>query len=210
MLKRGGYIQRFGDALESTLRENELKEPLRPRTALAIWADVVGPDIAAATTPETVREGVLFVRVRSNVWSNELTFYKSDILTRLNKRLGGTPLRDIHFKTTGPKHAPVVPESPPKVGPSDDELRSVHPEGHLVDIARRRSLIQDTDADIRLRTTASRIARTMEWKRQHGWIECVRCKALYEPEATGKTPELCPLCRTLRRVSQQPTGLAGS
>jgi len=101
MYKRSGQISPLGDALQGMLREHEIQEPLRPHIARAIWAEVVGPEIAAATIAETVRGGVVFVRVKSNVWANELTFLKQDILDRLNRRLGAKILTDIHFKTTG-------------------------------------------------------------------------------------------------------------
>lgn len=201
MLKRGGRITTFGDALESTLRDNELKEPLRPRISLAIWADVVGPDIAAVTNAETVRSGVLFVRVKSNVWANELTFYKADIITRLNKRLGAGSISDIHFRTTGPKSKPVPIEPEPTVGPTDDELRRIRPDGPLAELARSRSSISDPDADRQLRTIASRIARTNAWKREHGWIECQKCKALFEPPKQPARQDICHLCSTMSRVS---------
>ena len=201
MLKRGGNISRFGDALERTLRDNELKEPLRPRTAAAIWADVVGPEIAAATTAETVRSGVLFVRVKSNVWSNELTFYKQDIVTRLNKRLGGKSIVDIHFKTTGPKMPSQVPLADSTHGPTDGELREITPRGALAEQAERRTAIGDPEADRRLRGTLSRIARTNEWKRERGWVQCARCATLFEPSSARPQQLICPLCSTMQRVS---------
>ncbi len=201
MFKRTGHISRFGDALESTLRENELKEPLRPRTGLAVWAEVVGPEIAAATTAEAVRGGVLFVRVRSNVWSNELTFYKRDILTRLNRRLGGgNVISDIHFKTSGPVPRESAVEAPPTIGPAEDELRRIQPQGPLADVARTRTNIPDPEYDRHLRATTSRAARTNEWKRAQGWIACVQCDTLFEPPKDKPVPSLCPYCETMKRV----------
>jgi predicted nucleic acid-binding Zn ribbon protein len=200
MFKRTGHISRFGDALESTLREHELKEPLRPRKAAAIWAEVVGPEIAAASFAEGVRGGVLFVRVRSNVWSNELTFYKQDIITRLNRRVGGDVISDIHFKTSGPVRAAEKAQPDVTKGPDEDDLKRVQPHGPLADAARRRTAIPDPEFDRHLRATTSRAARTSEWKREHGWVTCSVCESLFEPRKEREDNGVCLYCETMKRV----------
>jgi len=203
MYKRSGQISPLGDALQGMLREHEIQEPLRPHIARAIWAEVVGPEIAAATIAETVRGGVVFVRVKSNVWANELTFLKQDILDRLNRRLGAKILTDIHFKTTGRALKAAV--APPAIQeePDDEELRQIQPTGPLVDFTKRRTAISDPDADRRLRTVLTKVAQTQTWKRQHGWITCAACGALYYRQpGTDIDNRFCPFCITVRQVTQ--------
>ena len=74
---------------------------LRPHLAKVHWEGVVGPQVAGVTQVEAVRDGVLFVRVKNSVWANELTLLKEDMLRRLNSKLGGRILTDIHFKASG-------------------------------------------------------------------------------------------------------------
>ena len=73
---------------------------LRPHLAKVHWEGVVGPQVAGVTQVEFVRDGVLFVRVKNSVWANELTLLKEDMLRRLNSKLGGRILTDIHFKAS--------------------------------------------------------------------------------------------------------------
>ena len=88
-----GAVDRFSS--------QELAAALRPHLAKAHWAGVVGPQVAGVTQVEAVRDGVLYVRVKNSVWANELTLLKDDMLRRLNAKLGGRVLTDIHFKASG-------------------------------------------------------------------------------------------------------------
>src|ERR1700722_18134293 len=97
MQKRGSSLFHIGSEIEKALKERSLAEGLLPHRARAMWSEVVGDDVAAATIAETVRGGVLFVKVRSSVWANELTFYKAEMLRKLNQKVGAQVLTDIHF-----------------------------------------------------------------------------------------------------------------
>jgi predicted nucleic acid-binding Zn ribbon protein len=57
------------------------------------WAELVGEDIAAHTTPETFADGKLTVRTDSTAWATQLTLLAPDLVRRLNTELGhGTVL----------------------------------------------------------------------------------------------------------------------
>jgi predicted nucleic acid-binding Zn ribbon protein len=71
---------------------------LRESLALAYWAEVVGEQAAAASQAETIRDGILFVRTKSSVWSHELTFLKAHILAELNRRIGRPVIKDIIYR----------------------------------------------------------------------------------------------------------------
>lgn len=71
---------------------------IREGMAVVIWEEVVGPRAAAATQAQTARDGILHVRTRTSVWSQELSLLKPTILAELNRRLGGQVIRDVHFK----------------------------------------------------------------------------------------------------------------
>ena len=198
MLRRTGRISPLGIALQDMLRTQDLQEALRPHKARAIWAEVVGPEIAGATNAEAVRGGVLFVRVKSAVWSNELTFYKQDILNRINGRLGGRVLSDIHFKTSGRAMAPQRERPVEQELPSKIALAKIEPTGPLADAAKSLNAISDPESDNRLRSALNRVAQTQTWKRDHGWIPCDACGALFDPGPSAPTNvSRCPYCVTL-------------
>src|SRR5438552_2577851 len=110
---------RAADALAGLLGGLESAPRVRESLALAYWERVVGPQAAAASEAESVRDGVLFVRTKSSVWSHELTFLKSRIISELNRRIGGPIIKEVIFRAQGvAKRAAGADES----GPSAEEL----------------------------------------------------------------------------------------
>lgn len=58
------------------------------------WAEIVGSDLAAHTTPETLTDGELTVSADSTAWATQLRLLASQLVKRLNAELGdGTVLR---------------------------------------------------------------------------------------------------------------------
>jgi predicted nucleic acid-binding Zn ribbon protein len=53
--------------------------------------------VAEISSAEKIEKGVLYVKVDSPVWRNELVFMKSDIISRLNKALSKPVVKDIKF-----------------------------------------------------------------------------------------------------------------
>ncbi len=190
----------FG-AVNALLRSEDLARALQPHMAKVHWAEIVGPQVSGVTQIEAVRGGVLFVRVKNSVWANELILLKEDMLRRLNAKLGGRVLTDIHFKASG--------LSRPKKGsdkkmtafsaniPTDVELaRIVLSEESQARV--EKSLIGITEEALRgrIRQVMLHAARAEEWKRQQGWIPCVRCGSLAAPSLDAPDAAVyCPLCR---------------
>lgn len=66
---------------------------LRVRGVFARWQEIVGPEIGAHSTPETLTDGTLVVRTDSTAWATELKLFAPSIVRRLNAELGdGTVL----------------------------------------------------------------------------------------------------------------------
>jgi len=58
------------------------------------WAQMVGPDLAAHTTPEKLADGELTVAADSTAWATQLRLLSGQLIKRLNAELGdGTVLR---------------------------------------------------------------------------------------------------------------------
>jgi len=62
-----------------------------------IWIKAVGPSIAAHSQAVSIKRNILFVKVTSPLWMQQLHFLKGEILERLKDLLNGPPLRDIRF-----------------------------------------------------------------------------------------------------------------
>jgi len=61
------------------------------------WNRVVGDTIASKTSPLRVKDSILFVRVESPSWRNELVFLKPKIIKELNQLLKATVVKEIVF-----------------------------------------------------------------------------------------------------------------
>ncbi len=203
MNKRG--LAPASGAVEGFFKSQELAQALRPHLAKVHWEGVVGPQVAGVTQVEAVRDGVLFVRVKNSVWANELTLLKDDMVRRLNAKLGGRVLTDIHFKASGLAKSKKKPEKVRPAAPTGTELaRIVLSKAAAAQIEANLAAIADDALRGRIREIMLRAARTEEWKRRQGWPVCGRCGALSEPlpvpDPAPHSSDPKPLCTVCRAV----------
>lgn len=109
-----------------------------PPIPRAVWEGAVGTRIARRAEPVRLHKGVLYVRVSSSAWANELALLAGDILCQLGE--SGIEASALRFdvgtlstpqpkrakpKTAAPKNAPLPPALAPCVATvEDDELRT--------------------------------------------------------------------------------------
>jgi len=90
------------------------------------WEEIVGPQIAAHTAPETLRFETLSLSVDSAPWMNQLTFFKKEIIEKTNQFLKKRQVREMFFRLAPPRtlspkkevlvreitnqHPPLIPE----------------------------------------------------------------------------------------------------
>ncbi len=79
------------------------RERVAPETTLgatqAVWAETVGPALAAAAEPVSERGGTVRVRCETAVWCQELEMMGEQLLARLRQRLGERAPRALRFDT---------------------------------------------------------------------------------------------------------------
>lgn len=211
--KRGG-VRALGPLVEDGLAGLGIARKIREHTAPLVWAEVVGPQVAGATEVLGVERGVLRVATKSAVWSNELTFYKTDILRRLNARLGSARepvITDILFQSRGltRRRAPLAEEAP--LAPTPEELDEVElSPGELATIEAGIAGIVDLDLRARLRRVRIADARLRTWRLDNGWLPCPRCGDLAPPATDPERPAACPRCRVEKPSRNGGPSRAGS
>ncbi len=85
MTRRSKPPSSLADALASYLRQSGFSKRLQQAEVVEAWPELVGPQIAAVTAPESVTpDGVLRVRVATAAWANELGLMTPRILARIN------------------------------------------------------------------------------------------------------------------------------
>ncbi len=81
---------RLGEALQAYLKKAGLVRRIGQVRVLEDWAELVGPQIARVTQPESVgADGQLRVRVATAAWASELQLMTPQILAKVNRDRAG-------------------------------------------------------------------------------------------------------------------------
>ena len=92
-------MQKISGILNRLLKQYGLEGKLIEYTIAEKWEDIAGKIIASHTYPAGLHHRILYVIVDSSVWLQELTFYKKDLIEKVNNHFGKNIIKDIHFKT---------------------------------------------------------------------------------------------------------------
>lgn len=92
-----GRAKHVRDAIVSFFQSIGMREKFDENLSIAFWDTCVGKEIARHTEPQKVVKGTMFVRVDNDVWRNELTFLKNEIIQKLNQKVGKKAIREIKF-----------------------------------------------------------------------------------------------------------------
>ena len=86
--------------VDAVMRKQEWSDKLFEITVFDIWESVVGKEIAAKSVPVLLFCGVLCVDVAHQVYTNELSLMKPEILSKLENQLKDIYLRKRKFVPT--------------------------------------------------------------------------------------------------------------
>lgn len=88
-----------GDAVAAMMKKLGLGERLREEEVMRAWSQIVGEFFARHSSPQRLKDGVLYVHVLQPTVHFELErVWKRDILEKLKKRFGGRTVREIRFR----------------------------------------------------------------------------------------------------------------
>ncbi len=88
-------MEHFGSIIQSFIHDLGIEKPILQYKALQIWPQAVGERISQVTEPVRFKDGKIFVRVKSDSWRNELVYYKSEIIQKINHSLGRKIVEEI-------------------------------------------------------------------------------------------------------------------
>jgi hypothetical protein len=97
--------------LRNFLDEARKNYPEGAHRLYEIWPEAVGPSLARVTRPLSLSAGKLTVAVEGAVWLQELSLFKSQLLSNLNERLGGHTIKSVRLiqATIAPEEKPEPP-----------------------------------------------------------------------------------------------------
>jgi predicted nucleic acid-binding Zn ribbon protein len=111
--------QPLGRLVDSLVTAQDWTAHTRVGAVFGRWSALVGPDIAAHCTPQTLTEGELLVVAESTAWATQLRLMAPTILGRLRAQVGGDVV--TRLRVVGPT-APSWKKGPRSVrgrGPRD-------------------------------------------------------------------------------------------
>lgn len=62
------------------------------------WASLVGDQIAKNCRPERIKDGILFLKVSSPVWAQQLQFMKGMVIEKVNRFMGDKGVKELRFR----------------------------------------------------------------------------------------------------------------
>ena len=89
--------QIIGNVFTQLFQDLGIDKAIQQNMAVSRWAEIVGERIAQISEAERIEKGVLYVKVSSPVWRNELVFMKSNLINTVNEALAKTIVKDIKF-----------------------------------------------------------------------------------------------------------------
>ncbi len=92
---RGNNNQKFGDIVKKLMKNPKISHRLEKLNALDIWQDIIGVQLCKYITDQKIHKDTLYVKIKSSVVRNELSYKKSDFIKQINKRMGKNLINDI-------------------------------------------------------------------------------------------------------------------
>jgi len=87
----------LANVLKRYIHSKPLGESFIKIEVLSRWNEICPPVIAKHAKPTGFKDKKLSLEVNSSAWLNELTFFKEDLITVLNKSAGKKVIKEIRF-----------------------------------------------------------------------------------------------------------------
>ena len=95
---RGNNNLKVGDIIRKLMKNPKLAEKLDMLNALDAWEEIIGAPISKYITDQKIYKGILYVKLKSAVVRNELSYKKSDFISQINQKVGKKLITDIVLK----------------------------------------------------------------------------------------------------------------
>jgi predicted nucleic acid-binding Zn ribbon protein len=88
----------LAEAMQDYIREMNLGDKLREVSVVESWESIVGKAISSRTSKVYIRDGVLYVHLRSSIVRNELMMLREALREKLNNQAGAEVIKEIVLK----------------------------------------------------------------------------------------------------------------
>ena len=95
---RRSEFQSLGSAIKEYLKEEKLDSKIAEIDAVNLWESIIGRQIARATSSIYIKDGTLFVHLKSSIVRNELFMMRNEIIQAINQQIGRRVVKSIVLK----------------------------------------------------------------------------------------------------------------
>ena len=89
--------EKLNSILNSFLSSKGYLSSCKEYSVVSRWEEIVGISVASVSHCEGVENGILYVKVTSSAWRQELSFLKKDILSKIRISTDCKSITDIVF-----------------------------------------------------------------------------------------------------------------
>jgi predicted nucleic acid-binding Zn ribbon protein len=93
-MKRSEF-QSLGSAIREYLKEEKIDGKIAEIEAVSLWESIIGKQIARATSSIYIKNGTLYIHLKSSIVRNELFMMRNDIIQVMNQRVGSKVVKAI-------------------------------------------------------------------------------------------------------------------
>ena len=155
------------------------------------WSRLVDEEIAVQVVPVAIERGVLFVRVDSSAFKDQLKFFKEEILSAINETFASDKPLVKNIRITGASmlddeknFLPAPVDEPKEIVLTEEEIKSCEAQAEKFPEDLRPTILNALMAQV----------KGQKVLRANGWHKCANCSALCPPEE-----KICDVCKIKER-----------
>ena len=95
---RGNNNLKLGEIIRKLMKNPKLAEKLDRLDAIDAWEEIIGAPLCKYITDQKISKGILYVKLKSAVVRNELSYKKSEFISQINQKIGKKLITDIVLK----------------------------------------------------------------------------------------------------------------
>ena len=95
-------MDRIGEVIKRAVTKPGTVRKIKEYSIVAAWPQIVGQKLASNSYPVKIRNGIVIVVAKDNMWATEIRYMSALIIKKLNDFLNEELIKDIKFSTYTP------------------------------------------------------------------------------------------------------------
>lgn len=195
-MPKNNQPERFDEVLPRLIGSIRGKKKYQEEMIFWKWDSIAGAEIARHIRPDRFSFKTLFLAADSPVWANQLLFFKTELISKINDFAGQPLVADIRFNAS----AEAFKRKNALNSKSEKTTKTVPVPTEAEEKKAAEFCAKITDEKLRRaaeKALSSELAET-RLRLQQGWHQCRSCKKLCPPEEA-----VCFNCRNDERKTRE-------